>query len=71
MINTADNPTYGPPSREFILGTDNLGRSVALQVLWGARISLFVGLTATLLTIAIGSLIGITAGFLGGRTDGF
>ena len=43
-VNTADNPTWAPPSREFLLGTDYLGRSVALQVLWGARVSLFVGL---------------------------
>ena len=69
VINTADNPTWAEPSGEFLFGTDNLGRSVALQVLWGARVSLFVGLAATLLTIAIGSLIGITAGYIGGRID--
>jgi peptide/nickel transport system permease protein len=70
VINTADNPTWAKPSGDFLLGTDNLGRSVALQVLWGARISLFVGLAATLLTIAIGSAIGITAGYIGGRIEG-
>lgn len=69
VINTEDNPTFASPSGDFLLGTDNLGRSVALQVLWGARVSLFVGLAATLLTIVIGSVIGITAGFLGGRVD--
>ena len=37
--------------------------------MWGARISLFVGLTATVLTIVIGSLVGIVAGFFGGRTE--
>lgn len=68
-VNTADNPTWASPSREFWLGTDHLGRSVALQVMWGARVSLFVGLAATLLTIVIGSVIGIFAGFFGGWTD--
>jgi peptide/nickel transport system permease protein len=68
-VNTADNPTWAPPSREFLLGTDYLGRSVGLQVLWGARVSLFVGLMATLLTIGIGTTVGITAGFFGGWSD--
>ena len=64
-----DNPLWAPPSRDFPMGTDNLGRSVAAQFVWGSRVSLVVGLAATILTIAIGSLIGITAGFFGGRTD--
>ncbi len=68
-VNTGGNPTWASPSREFILGTDYLGRSVALQVMWGSRVSLFVGLAATLLTIGIGSLVGITAGFFGKWTD--
>jgi peptide/nickel transport system permease protein len=64
-----DNPLWAPPSRDFPLGTDHLGRSVAAQFVWGSRVSLVVGLAATVLTIAIGSLIGITAGFFGGRLD--
>ncbi len=68
-VNTGDNPTWASPSREFLLGTDYLGRSVALQVMWGSRVSLFVGLAATLLTIVIGTLVGITAGFFGGWGD--
>ena len=54
-VASIDNPTWAHPSRDFPLGTDNLGRSVAAQFVWGSRISLFVGLMATLLTIAIGS----------------
>ena len=50
-------------------GTDNLGRSVAAQFVWGSRVSLFVGLMATLLTIAIGSVVGIVSGFFGGWTE--
>ena len=69
-VASIDNPTWAPPSREFWFGTDHLGRSVAAQFVWGSRASLFVGLMATLLTIAIGAVVGITSGFFGGRTDG-
>jgi peptide/nickel transport system permease protein len=64
-----ENPTWSSPSGQFLLGTDNLGRSVAAQFVWGSRVSLFVGLAATVLTIAIASVIGITAGFFGGGVD--
>ena len=67
--NTGDNPVWAPPSWEFLFGTDHLGHSVAAQFLWGSRISLFVGLMATLLQIGIGSLVGLTAGFFGGWVD--
>ena len=67
--NTGDNPTWASPSRQFLFGTDNLGHSVAVQFLFGSRISLFVGLMATLLTIGIGSLVGLLAGFFGGWVD--
>ena len=68
-VNAIDNPTWASPSSTFLLGTDNLGRSVAAQFVWGARVSLFVGLMATLLTIAIGAAIGIVAGFFGRSVD--
>jgi peptide/nickel transport system permease protein len=63
------NPTWATPSASHPLGTDHLGRSVAAQFVWGARISLFVGLMATMLTIAIGALVGLVAGFFGRWTD--
>ena len=68
-INTGDNPTNHAPSGSFLLGTDGLGRSIALQVLWGARVSLFVGFAATVLTVLIGSVVGIAAGFFGRWVD--
>jgi peptide/nickel transport system permease protein len=68
-INTTNNPTWASPSHFSPLGTDNYGRSIAAQFLWGSRISLFVGLTATLLSMLIGSVVGITAGFFGGRVE--
>jgi peptide/nickel transport system permease protein len=68
-VDSINNPTWHPPSWDFPLGTDHLGRSVAAQFVWGARVSLLVGFAATVLTITIGSLVGISAGFFGGWTD--
>lgn len=62
---------YEPPSAEFWFGTDNLGRSVYTQTVFGARISLTVGLAATAISMVIGSLIGIAAGYYGGKTETF
>jgi len=68
-VNTVDNPAWANPSKFGPLGTDHLGRSVMTQVIWGARISLLVGLAATVLAMLIGSAVGITAGFFGGWTE--
>ena len=65
----AGNPQWASPSEFFPLGTDHLRRSVWAQFVWGSRVSLFVGLAATVLTIAIGSAVGIVSGFLGGLPD--
>jgi len=67
--NTVQNAAWASPGQFGPLGTDHLGRSVAAQFVWGARISLFVGLTATVLTMIFGSLVGIFAGFFGGRPE--
>jgi peptide/nickel transport system permease protein len=69
-INTTDNPTFASPSEFGALGTDALGRDVLTQFIWGSRISLLVGLAATVLAILIGSLVGISAGFFGARIGG-
>lgn len=58
-----------PPSPEHIMGTDDLGRDMVARVMFGGRISLSVGLVAMLISITIGTFIGATAGFFGGRTD--
>ena len=67
----AGAPQWGSPSEYGPMGTDHLRRSVWAQFVWGSRISLFVGLAATVLTIVIGALVGIVAGFVGGRVDSF
>ena len=63
------NPQWAPPSEFPPLGTDYIRRSVWAQFVWGSRVSLFVGLAATVLTVSIGSIVGIISGFLGGKTD--
>lgn len=62
---------YGPraPSWSHPFGTDELGRDVLTRVLWGARVSLGVGLLATLVSLTIGVSYGALAGYLGGRVD--
>jgi peptide/nickel transport system permease protein len=57
------------PSRTFLLGTDNLGRDLLVRVLYGARISLLVGVVATLLATIAGVVVGLAAGYLGGLAD--
>jgi peptide/nickel transport system permease protein len=56
---------FQPPSLEFPFGTDDLGRSVFALTVWGSRISLMVGLFATLISIVIGAVVGIVAGYYG------
>jgi peptide/nickel transport system permease protein len=56
-------------SPRHILGTDNVGRDMASRIIWGARLSLSVGIAAALLGAIAGTLLGLCAGFFGGRTD--
>ena len=51
------------------LGTDALGRDILSRLIWGSRVSLAVGISATLIAAFFGSLIGLVAGYVGGRTD--
>jgi len=60
---------FAPPSSLHLLGTDELGRDVLLRLLAGGRVSLGIGLTAAAGAALIGALIGIFAGYKGGRVD--
>jgi peptide/nickel transport system permease protein len=61
-----ENPALSPPSAQFWFGTDWQGRSVLSLTIWGSRVSLIVGLAATLITVVIGTGIGLVAGYYGG-----
>jgi ABC-type dipeptide/oligopeptide/nickel transport system permease subunit len=57
------------PNSEFWLGTDDLGRDVWSQMLYGSRVSLMIGFLAALITVSIGSAVGLMAGFYGGKFE--
>ncbi len=62
---------FSPPSGQHWFGTDVHGRDVFSRVLYGAQISLLVGLVGTLVSLVIGVLWGAVAGYVGGRLDSF
>ena len=57
-----------PSSAQFLLGTDAYGRDVLSRIIYGARISLLIGLGAAVFSISIGLLIGLVSGFFNGST---
>lgn len=58
-----------PPSKEYILGTDGLGRDVFSGILYGARTSILIGFVAAFISAIIGTVVGGIAGYMKGRTD--
>ena len=58
-----------PPSRAHLLGTDEAGRDVLTRMLYGSRVSLLVGIVPTVISMLAGAILGIIAGYSGGRTD--
>ncbi len=58
-----------PPSREYPLGTDDLGRDIASRIIYGSRISLSVGFVAEAISLAIGVTLGAISGYFGGGVD--
>ena len=59
----------GAPSKEFWLGTDQIGRDVFSRLLYAMRISLLVGVMATLISTVVGVILGLVAGYFGGVAD--
>lgn len=66
-IHLAD--TFHPPSGEYLMGTDQLGRDLLSRVVYGARISMYVGLAVPALATVIAIAIGLLCGFIGGKFD--
>lgn len=60
---------YLPPSSDNWLGTDNLGRSVALRLVQGTRIAFHVGIMTSLIAIPLGVFLGLLGGYFGGKVD--
>jgi peptide/nickel transport system permease protein len=60
---------YFPPARAHLMGTDPFGRDIFSRIIWGARISLAVGVVVVLIATFTGALAGVTAGYLGGKVD--
>lgn len=58
-----------PPSKQHLLGTDEAGRDVLTRLLYGARISLLVGIVPTIISMLVGAVLGIIAGYNGGWVD--
>lgn len=63
------NVSYQPPSAEYPLGTDQAGRSVYAQLVYGSRVSLFVGLVVGLISVTVGVGVGAVSGYYGGWID--
>ncbi|MCD6238163.1 MAG: ABC transporter permease [Thermotoga sp.] len=60
---------YEPPSKEHLLGTDNFGRDVLIELIYGMKTSIYVGLLSGIIATFIGTTIGTTAGYLGKTID--
>ena len=60
-----------PPHGRHFLGTDDLGRDILARLIHGSRVSLTVGLVATVISLVVGSLLGALAGYYGGAADWF
>ena len=63
------NAKYQPPSWKHLCGTDNLGRDIFTRILYGGRISLYIGFASTVFSAVAGTFIGAIAGFYGGKSD--
>ena len=60
---------FAPPSMEHLLGTDHLGRDTYSRIIFGARISVVVGLTAAAIHVIVAVFIGVLSGYIGGKFD--
>lgn len=59
------------PSSTYLLGTDNLGRDLLSRIIYGARISMIVGVSVPLISTVLNTILGVVSGFIGGKVDLF
>lgn len=64
-----DHQSYQPPSRQNLMGTDNLGRDIFSRVLWGTRVAFLVGVLSAGLSAVLGTVVGAISGYYGGWVD--
>ncbi len=69
VINQNISNKLQTPSGEHLFGTDSLGRDIFNRIVYGARYSLFIGFSSTLISLSVGSILGCIAGYFGGKTD--
>ena len=62
-------PSFQPPSAAHWLGTNDMGQDILAELAVGARTSLFIGIATAILATAIGGMIGVLAGYIGGRFE--
>jgi len=60
---------FQPPSPEHILGTNQNGEDIFSRLIWGTQISLLVGLTAAIISVTVGTMVGLISGYYGGHID--
>lgn len=68
-IDVAEGPMLAEPNSEFWFGTDHLGRDIFGAIINGTKTSLIVGFSAAFISISLGTIIGLTSGFIGGKLD--
>jgi peptide/nickel transport system permease protein len=69
IVQATTEDVLAPPSAGHLLGQDDAGKDVLSEVIYGARISLLVGFSASLIIVILGSVLGMIAGYFGGRVD--
>jgi peptide/nickel transport system permease protein len=70
-IKVTAEDVLAPPDSEHLLGRDDAGKDVLSQLIYGARISLIVGFSASFMSLIIGTIVGMISGYFGGRVDTF
>jgi peptide/nickel transport system permease protein len=60
---------FSPPTAKYLLGTDNLGRDILSRIIFGARVSMIVGIAASSISAVIATILGLLSGYLGGKFD--